>query len=53
MGSPILFSHLGQVGAAGMVLDYFDFVRASQRKDGNIPFAIFPGATQPAGCLMV
>ncbi len=23
MGSPILFSHLGQVGAAGMVLDYF------------------------------
>jgi len=22
-GSPILFSHLGQVGAAGMVLDYF------------------------------
>ena len=23
MGSPILFSHLGQIGAAGMVLDYF------------------------------
>jgi len=23
MGSPILFSHLGQVGAAGMVLEYF------------------------------
>ncbi|MCC6225409.1 MAG: aldehyde dehydrogenase [Microthrixaceae bacterium] len=23
MGSPLLFSHLGQVGAAGMVLDYF------------------------------
>jgi hypothetical protein len=34
-----------------LVLDYFDFVRASQRKDGNIPFAIFPGDTRPGGCL--
>ena len=24
-----------------LVCDYFDFVRASQRKDGNVPFAIF------------
>ena len=31
------------------VLDYFDFVEASQRKDGNIPFAIFPGDQPPAG----
>lgn len=30
-----------------VVLDYFDFVRASQRKDGNIPFAIFTGDTRP------
>ncbi|MDB6123568.1 MAG: hypothetical protein JWQ71_2561 [Pedosphaera sp.] len=29
------------------VLDYFDFVQASQRKDGNIPFAIFPGDQSP------
>lgn len=32
-----------------MVLDYFDFVQASQRKDGNIPFAIFPADKPPAG----
>jgi hypothetical protein len=31
------------------VLDYFDFVKASQRADGNIPFAIFPGDRPPAG----
>ena len=30
-----------------LVLDYFEFVRASQRQDGNIPFAIFSGDTQP------
>jgi hypothetical protein len=30
-----------------LVLDYFDFVEASGRKDGNIPFAIFPGDTRP------
>ena len=29
------------LGYTRMVRDYFDFVRASQRKDGNIPFAIF------------
>jgi hypothetical protein len=34
-----------------LVLDYFEFVRASQRKDGNIPFAIFSGDTRPAGFL--
>jgi hypothetical protein len=33
------------LGKMRLVLDYFDFVRASQRKDGNIPFAIFSGAT--------
>lgn len=30
-----------------IVLDYFEFVRASQRADGNIPFAIFTGSTKP------
>jgi hypothetical protein len=40
-----------QLGRTRMVLDYFDFVRASQRKDGNIPFAIFTGGTRPGGCL--
>ncbi len=35
------------LGRARLVLDYFEFVRASQRKDGNIPFAIFPGDTRP------
>ena len=39
------------VGRKRLVLDYFEFVRASQRKDGNIPFAIFPGDQQPVGCL--
>ena len=34
------------LGRTRMVLDYFDFARASQRKDGHIPFAIFPGDTQ-------
>lgn len=42
------YLHLGRTR---LVLDYFDFVRASQRKDGNIPFAIFNGATRPGGCL--
>src|SRR6185369_11951523 len=32
-----------QLGRTRLVQDYFDFVRASQRKDGNIPFAIFNG----------
>lgn len=35
------------LGRTRLVLDYFDFVRASQRKDGNIPFAIFTGDTRP------
>jgi hypothetical protein len=39
------------LGRTRLVLDYFDFVRASQRKDGNIPFAIFPGEQKPVGCL--
>ncbi len=34
------------IGKTQIVLDYFDFVCASQRKDGNIPFAIFTGDTQ-------
>jgi hypothetical protein len=40
-----------QLGRTQMVLDYFDFVRASQRRDGNVPFAIFNGETRPGGCL--
>jgi hypothetical protein len=40
-----------QLGRTRMVQDYFDFVRASQRKDGNIPFAVFSGNTRPGGCL--
>jgi len=40
-----------RLGRARMVMDYFDFVRASQRADGNIPFAIFNGNTRPGGCL--
>jgi hypothetical protein len=39
------------LGRTRMVQDYFDFVRASQRKDGNIPFAIYNGDTRPGGCL--
>lgn len=35
------------LGRTRLVLDYFDFVQASQRGDGNIPFAIFPGETRP------
>jgi hypothetical protein len=40
-----------ELGRTRLVEDYFDFVRASQRKDGNIPFAIFNGDTRPGGCL--
>ena len=40
-----------QLERTRLVLDYFDFVRASQRNDGNIPFAIFNGNTRPGGCL--
>jgi len=39
------------LGRTRLVLDYFDFVRASQRKDGAIPFAIFTGDTRPGGYL--
>ncbi|HOW69152.1 MAG TPA: hypothetical protein PKY77_01010 [Phycisphaerae bacterium] len=39
------------LGRTRLVMDFFDFVRASQRKDGNIPFAIFNGDTRPGGCL--
>jgi hypothetical protein len=28
------------LGRTRLVLDYFEFVRASRRKDGNIPFAV-------------
>jgi hypothetical protein len=35
------------LGRDRLVADYFNFVRSSQRKDGNIPFAIFPGTTHP------
>ncbi|MGB7157175.1 MAG: hypothetical protein WBD40_03850 [Tepidisphaeraceae bacterium] len=36
------------LGRRQLVLDYFAFVRASQRdRDGNIPFAIFPGDAPP------
>lgn len=37
------------LGKTRIVLDYFEFVTASQRKDGNIPFAIFAGDTRPDG----
>lgn len=36
-----------EVGRTRLVLDYFEFVRASQRKDGAIPFAIFTSTTKP------
>lgn len=35
------------LGRTQLVLDYFEFVRASQRKDGNVPWAIFTGNTRP------
>ncbi len=35
------------LGRTRMVLDYFEFVKASQRRDGAIPFAIFTGDTHP------
>jgi hypothetical protein len=39
------------LGRTRLATDYFDFVRASQRKDGNIPFGIWPGNTPAGGCL--
>lgn len=35
------------LGRTRLVKDYFAFVRASQRADGNIPFAIFPAEPPP------
>lgn len=37
------------LGYERLVLDYFDFVQAAQRPDGDIPFAIFPAETPPPG----
>jgi hypothetical protein len=37
------------LGKQREILDYFDFVQASQRPDGNIPFAILPADTPPHG----
>ncbi len=37
------------IGQVQIAKDYFDFVQASQRKDGNIPFAIFTGETPNDG----
>ena len=37
------------LGRTRMVLDYFEFVKASQRANGDIPFAIFTGDTKPDG----
>lgn len=39
------------LGRQRLVLDYFDYVRASQRKDGNVPFAIFPERKPESTCL--
>ena len=38
-----------RLGRTRLVLDYLEFVRASQRPDGNLPFAIFPGDTRSDG----
>jgi hypothetical protein len=40
-----------ELGRSRLVLDYFEFIRASQRNDGAIPIAIFPGTTQPISFL--
>jgi hypothetical protein len=39
------------LGRTTLVQNYFDYVRASQRKDGNIPFAIFPEMKPNNTCL--
>jgi hypothetical protein len=39
------------LGRTRIVQDYFDYVRASQRKDGNIPLAIFPERKPENTCL--
>jgi hypothetical protein len=38
-----------RLGRVKLVEDYFEFVRAAQRADGNIPFAILPGETRSDG----
>jgi hypothetical protein len=40
-GAYLLLGHLR------LVQDYFDFVKSSQKKDGDIPFAIFPAEPKP------
>ncbi len=35
------------LGKAALVRGYFDFVQATQRADGNIPFAVFPADPPP------
>ena len=37
------------LGRQRMIRDYFAFVRASQRPDGNVPIAISPADTPPPG----
>jgi hypothetical protein len=39
------------LGRTRIVENYFDYVRASQRKDGNIPLAIFPERKPENTCL--
>jgi hypothetical protein len=40
------------LGRTQLVLDYFEFVKASQRKNGDIPFAIFTGDTRADGAFL-
>src|SRR4051794_36772605 len=37
------------LGKRELVQNYFAFVRASQRRDGNVPIAIIPGEIKPDG----
>jgi hypothetical protein len=37
------------LGKRALIENYLAFVRASQRKDGNVPIAIGPAETKPAG----
>jgi hypothetical protein len=39
------------LGRSRLVMDYFDYVRASQRKDGNVPFAVLPEMKANNTCL--
>jgi hypothetical protein len=38
-----------RMGRTQIAVDYFDFVRASQRANGHVPFAILPGAQKSDG----